>query len=215
MSKKAKGKKESCSSSDDESGRTAEAIKEKMKKRPVNLEEKRDKSSSASGQKKRPASPPASFLGKRDRSNSNPREKRPASPPASFLGRRRDSSDEEDVKPTSRNRDRSNEKGSKRDRSKERGSGKRERSKDVKRDRSEERSSRRERSNERGPTSEAHAEGTNLRRRGGVVKGPKKRDLQGARGHQRRAQGGEGTLPPPLKTVAEGLVVGRRSNWTK
>merc|ERR1712037_941346 len=77
----------------------------------------------ASGQKKRPASPPASFLGKRDRSNSNPREKRPASPPASFLGRRRDSSDEEDVKPTSRNRDRSNEKGSKRDRSKERGSG--------------------------------------------------------------------------------------------
>ena len=63
---------------------------------------------------------------------------------------------------------------------------------------------------------EARAEGTNLRRREGVVKSPRKGDHQGERGHQRRAQGGEGTLPsPPLKTVAEGPVVGRRSTLTK
>merc|ERR1712037_575967 len=63
---------------------------------------------------------------------------------------------------------------------------------------------------------EARAEGTNLRRREGVVKSPRKRDRQGERGHQRRAQGGEGTLPPPpLKPVVEGLVVGRRSTLTK
>merc|ERR1712113_400209 len=66
--------------------------------------------------------------GKRDRSSSDPRERRPASPPASFLGRKRhDSSDEEDEKPSkrrSKSRSRSGEKSSRRrERSNERSRG--------------------------------------------------------------------------------------------
>merc|ERR1719180_490923 len=70
---------------------------------------------------------------------------------------------------------------------------------------------------ERSQMKEVRVEGTNLRRKAGVVKGPRRKDLQGERSRQRRVQEGEGTLPhlPPLKTVAEGLVVGRRLTLIK
>merc|ERR1712083_799014 len=74
----------------------------------------------------------------------------------------------------------------------------------------------REDQGEKGRTREVQG-GTNLRRKAGVVKGPRRKDLQGERGQQRRFQGGEGNLPhlTPLKTVAEGLVVGKRLTLIK
>merc|ERR1719234_1075598 len=70
---------------------------------------------------------------------------------------------------------------------------------------------------EKGQMKEDHVEGTNLRRKAGDAKGPRRKDLQGERSRQRRVQEGEGTLPhlPPLKTVAEGPVVGKRLTLIK
>merc|ERR1712181_34833 len=112
--------------------------------------------------------------------------------------------------------------------SKERGSGRRERSKDLKRDRSEEKGQMRGAPGgkgqmreglvgERGQTKEVRAKGTNLRRKPRVVKSLRRKGLQGERGRQRRVLEGEGVLPhlPPLKTVAESLVVGRRLTLIK
>ena len=75
----------------------------------------------------------------------------------------------------------------------------------------------REGQGERGQMREVHAGGTSLRRKAGVAKGPRRKDLQGERGQQRRFQGEECNLPhlPPLKTVAEGLVVGKRLTLIK
>ena len=75
----------------------------------------------------------------------------------------------------------------------------------------------REGPDERGQMKEVHVEGTNLRRKARVVKGPRRKDLQGKRSLQRRVQEGEGTLPhlPPLKTAEEGPVVGKRLTLIK